>query len=287
MMTRDVEQLMSFDLKSVALSRFDQDREYPNVISPFTRMYLITEGKGWIVVENEKIILEPNYLYLIPSYTPCSYFFSRNLNHYYIHFSTTLLNGLKIYNLYNTDRKIASNKLDALLFARLLEINPDLELPHPDPDIYQTKLWLNKKNHFRTASHCIESRGILEQLLSRFIRQEREIMDHELLRYNVQKILQYIQDHLKETISINTLAQMACLSNDHFTRIFKAITSMPPCEFIIQKRVEKAQLLMLTTDLPLKRIIEETGFKSMAYFSRTFKKYTALSPSNYRKQRSV
>jgi len=275
--------LIRYDLKSIALSRFEYTRDYPYVVSPFSRLYLITEGKGWIMMDGKKIILEPNYLYLIPSFTPCSYHFEKDLVHYYLHFSTTLLNGLNVYNLYNATTKIPGTPLDYLLFERLLEINPDLELPHPDPHIYQTKEWLNKTNNYPQAAFFIESRGIQEQLLSRFLIEKKTPTGSLMVRYNIQPIMEYIQVNLKENIKMDTLAKMACLSTDHFTKIFKSIVSIPPNEFIIKKRIEKAQLLLLTTDRPLKIIFEEAGFKSLAYFSRIFKKYTSKTPLEYRR----
>ncbi|MFA9392112.1 MAG: helix-turn-helix domain-containing protein [Prolixibacteraceae bacterium] len=277
--------LINFELKSIALSRFESVLEYPYVISPFSRLYLITDGKGWIMLDGHKIDLEPKFLYLIPSFTPCSYHFEKDLIHYYVHFRTILINGLNVYNLYKAERKVESTRLDLLLFERLLEINPDLELPHPDPSVYQTKEWMNRSNTYTQAKHLIESRGILEQLLSRFIIEEGTPTDNLMIRYNIQAILKYIQANLKEDIKMETLAKMACLSCDHFTKVFKSIVLVPPCEFIIKKRIEKAQFLLLTTDMPLKHIIEETGFKSLAYFSRTFKQNTSKTPTEYRQMR--
>ncbi|MCT4591387.1 MAG: AraC family transcriptional regulator [Carboxylicivirga sp.] len=282
MSVEELSHLINFKLKSIALSRFDSQREYAYVISPFSRLYYITEGNGWLMIDGEKIVLEPNYIYLIPSYTPCSYYFDQYLEHYYIHFETALINGLNVYKLYRAERKMKSSDLDLLLFKRLLEINPNLALPHPDPDVYQKKEWLNTPVKYSNPSLLVESRGILEQLLSRFIIDENSSMGNVELRYNIRPIMEYIQANLKENIKIETLAQMACLSNDHFTKIFKSIVSIPPNEFIIKKRIEKAQFLLLTTDLPIKKIFEECGFKSLAYFSRIFKKYTSKSPSYYR-----
>jgi len=81
------------------------------------------------------------------------------------------------------------------------------------------------------------------------------------------------------------LSALANLSKDHFTRIFKSIVGIAPCEFIIRKRIEKAQFLLLTTDTTQSQIIEKTNFKSVSYFCRIFKKYTNYSPAEYRKQR--
>jgi YesN/AraC family two-component response regulator len=60
---------------------------------------------------------------------------------------------------------------------------------------------------------------------------------------------------------------------------------MPPSEFIIKKRLEKAKLLLLTTNYPLSEIIQQTGFKTTPYFCRMFKKYTSFTPEQFRKNR--
>lgn len=280
-----IQQSINIKLNNIALSRFVEDSEYPCVISPFTRIYLITEGEGWLLLGDKRILIEPGYLYLTPSFTPCSYFFEQNLEHFYVHFSARLLNGLNIYSLFNTQTKVLCSKLDRPLFERLLELNPNMELPTLDPDIYQTKEWLSKPDPARPMSHSVETRAILELFLSRFIQSERFANHNELIRYNMNPILNYIQDNLKEAIHIDDLAQMACLSTDHFSRIFKKVVGFPPGEFIISKRIEKAKLLLITTNMPLKGVIEESGFSSLAYFSRIFKKFTNTTPLKYRRMR--
>lgn len=276
---------IQFDLNNIDLLRFDVDREYQRIISPFTRLYLIVEGTGWIKIEGEKIILEPGYLYLIPSFRTCSYHFCKGLVHYYVHFNAQANNGINTYNLYKTIRKVKAIELDYKLFERLLSINPGIEIPHHDPKIYQTKEWMNRKFNIRSTAHYNENRGILEQLFSRFILNEETMLISDIVRYNLAKIMDYIQANLSEPIEIKTLADMACLSRDHFIKVFKKAATIPPGAYIISKRVESAQFLLLTTDLPIKKIIEETGFKSFSYFSRVFKKHTYFSPMEYKKFR--
>ncbi len=275
---------LSFQLKNIAYMRFDHTSEYPNVISPFSRMYLITEGEGMLTKGSEMIRLESGYLYLIPSFTPCTYVFQPGLCHYYIHFGTTLQNDLNVFTLYQIRHKVISSDLERELFSRLLEINPHLELPHHDPKVYQTKPWVNKKVVFQSVNQHLETIGIIGQLFSRFLLPGQSSPANALLHYNIQPILRHIQENLSNEISIDELARMAYFSKDHFTRIFKSLLGMPPCEFIIRKRIEKAQLLLLTTDLSHTRIMEETGIRNASYFSRIFKKYTSYTPAVYRRQ---
>jgi AraC-like DNA-binding protein len=274
-----------FELKNIAYLRFLQLSEYADIISPYSRMYLIEEGTGQVVIGNQTIQLEAGFLYLIPSFVHCSYVFNKNLAHIYIHFRALMENGLTVYNFISCQNKIKATELNKMLFYRLLELNPGLELPHHDPHIYQTKPWMDKKPAYHSAGQKLESEAIIQQMFSGFITDEPKIDLASSLKYNIQEILIFIQGNLQNDIKIEQLAQIACLSKDHFTRIFKSIFGISPCEFIIRKRIEKSQFLLLTTDLPINRIIEETNFKNAPYFSRMFKKYTSLTPGVYRNQR--
>lgn len=285
MYSEQISESLTFHLLNVALLSFNADSDYEDIISPFTRMYLVTEGHGSLMIGNQLIPLEAGNLYLIPSFTSCSYHFGAGLTHYYIHLSIDQPNNLSPGSLYSFRNTTSACELDRLLFQRLLQINPDLQLPHHHPNVYQTKLWMNKKVSFQTAGQHLETIGILKQIFSRFLVSSTSQSITGMLKYNIQPILIHIQNNLSRELKVEELAGIACFSKDHFSRVFKTITGMAPCDFIIQKRIERAQFLLLTTDLPQKEIIEETGFKSTSYFSRIFKKNTTYSPEKYRKQR--
>jgi hypothetical protein len=55
---------VNFHLKNIAFSRFGHDSAYNNIISPFSRLYLVTEGNGYLVFNGGTTQLEPNHIYL-------------------------------------------------------------------------------------------------------------------------------------------------------------------------------------------------------------------------------
>jgi AraC-like DNA-binding protein len=285
MYTEDIGDSLIFRLKNLAFLRFEERSEYDNVVSPFSRIYFISEGHGFLTIGHEQIMLEAGYIYLIPSFTMCTYVFEQGLCHYYIHVNEIMQNGLNVFNLFNVKNKVIGTTLIKSLFERLLFINPDLQLPHRDPKVYQTKPWINQKVNYKSINQHLESIGIIRQLFSSFLESEQNINSTNLLRHNMQSILLHIQNNLQNDISIRELAEIACLSKDHFTRMFKSLVGIPPCEFIVRKRIEKAQYLLLTTDMTHEQIIEKTNFKSLSYFSRMFKKYTLFTPTIFRQQR--
>ncbi len=282
----DFEQIngeLLFQLRNISLSGFLTDSDYEDIVSPFTRIYLITQGSGFLIIGKSKIELEEGFLYLIPSYTSCTYHFKSGLAHYYLHASIDFLNGLSPYSLYPVKYKVAAVNLDTALFQRILELNPDIKLPHHHPDIYQTKQWLNRKVVYKSPAHYLETVGIMQQLFSRFVEPQQMQTLSGMLKYNIQTILLYIQNNLQSEITVDHLAGMACLSRDHFAKVFKSIMGFSPMDYVIRKRVERAQFLLVTTKLAHKEIIEKAGFRSVAYFSRIFRKVVGYTPEEYRK----
>ncbi len=92
----------------------------------------------------------------------------------------------------------------------------------------------------------------------------------------------YIENHLREKISVADLARQSHLSISRFHRVFKNGTGRSPTDFIMQKRVQTAQLLLATTSMSVKEIADNTGFTNPFYFCRVFKHYTGATPSVYR-----
>lgn len=102
------------------------------------------------------------------------------------------------------------------------------------------------------------------------------------LRGELADVVNYIDHHLGERITVADLARRRSLSASRFHRVFKRMTGMSPVAFILERRVRKAQILLSTTDLPLAEIAERTGFVNVHYFSRIFKRHVGVPPGAYR-----
>lgn len=260
-----------------------QEWNYSNIISPFSRIYLVTEGEGYILPDNNMIKLKPGYLYLVPSYTLCGYHCVEELSQHYLHFAHFLPDGLKIFDQLSITYEVKAMPIDFHLFERLLEINPTLGLQHSDPNVYKKSSWKKNQMEHRPNNIQLETEGIIKQLFSRFINSDQiEVLQLQKQSF-IKKSFEYISQHLYEEIRIDALASLACCSTDHYTRQFKKITGMRPMEFINRKRIEKAQELLITTTMSQKKISEETGFNSQQYYTRIFKKVSDCSPEQYRK----
>jgi len=272
---------ISFNLSSVGLCQVGSEWNYRNIISSFSRLYLITEGEACIYIGKKRIHLKKGYLYLVPSFTHCSYLCNSKMDHYYTTFTIQLPNNLSIYQLYNFNSEIEATTEHFEYFKKLHDTNPKMALPAKDPRVYQqinSKCW----NHAITdAERSLISSGLLCLLLSKFIGPPKIDLGKGDSS-SILSALKYIHSNLNENLTVAQLAEMSCLSSGHFIRKFKHLTQLTPLDYINKQRIEKAQLLLNTTSQSCIEIGDACGYKSNAYFSKIFKKYIGQSPGDYR-----
>lgn len=96
------------------------------------------------------------------------------------------------------------------------------------------------------------------------------------------RVLQYIDRHLAEPITVEQLAKMAYFHPNYFISFFKGLMGCSPIQYINWRRMERAQSLLGRGDVSVSEVCRRIGMKNY-YFSRLFKAYTGLSPSQYRK----
>jgi AraC family transcriptional regulator len=103
-------------------------------------------------------------------------------------------------------------------------------------------------------------------------------LDHRRLR----RVLEFVEAHLENDISVEDLASTAALSRFHFARAFKAATGKTPRQHVSERRLRLAKSLLADGSRPLVGIALACSFSSQANFSRAFRRSTGLTPGKYR-----
>lgn len=112
---------------------------------------------------------------------------------------------------------------------------------------------------------------------------EKEIQSDYISRIN--KALQFVDKNLDTDLSLEIISEVACYSPYHFHRIFKAITNESLNAYISRRRIEKAaSVLMHKKEVNITVLSMQYGFNSNSSFTRTFKKFYGVSPSEFRRQ---
>ncbi len=103
----------------------------------------------------------------------------------------------------------------------------------------------------------------------------------------INKTFDYIETHLEKSMTLGELAAIANFSKFHFTRIFHAMVGETPFQFITRLRLEKAASLIVTNKKEsISQIAYACGFSDTSIFSRNFKSYFKVSPSQFRKEQT-
>jgi AraC family transcriptional regulator len=100
----------------------------------------------------------------------------------------------------------------------------------------------------------------------------------------MRRVLDYIEDHIEDDVTINDLAQVAHLSEFHFARMFAAAMGMPPQRYVSRRRLDSAMKMIGAGKLPLSEIAFRSGFSSQASFTRAFRRATNMTPGAFRLQ---
>ncbi len=109
-------------------------------------------------------------------------------------------------------------------------------------------------------------------------------LNHSHTMDNLKKLITHIEESYHEKLTVRDAAKIVNLSQYHFCKTFKKLTGRTFIEFLNLYRVNKAEELLRSTDIPVTLIAERVGFCNINYFDRVFRLYKRYSPSYLRKQ---
>jgi len=271
-------------LINIGLACHDGDWNWQYVRSPFARIYYVTEGTAQVLLPDTTLNLLPGRLYLIPPFTTHHYSCTGHFAHYYIHlYEEISLGEEELFNRYEMTHEASAMPTDLALIERLASLLPHLKLQASDPETYDNKATLMeslRKSHHRQLYERTEIQGILLVLLSRFlykVHEKQPTKDSRIIR-----AMRFISRNNDIHISLDKLAAEACLSKDHFIRLFHQEVGETPANYIIRRKLEQAELWLVTTDKPIKNIAAALGYDDTSYFIRLFRQRIGMSPQQYR-----
>jgi AraC family transcriptional regulator len=145
------------------------------------------------------------------------------------------------------------------------------------PDGRRSELW----NHYLQdlwQQYSIEN----ELARTEHKQQEQDQLDPVMLKAAV-----WLQQHAFQQVVLKQLSASLGLSSVQFTRKFRGAYGITPIDYLTSLRIQKAQTLLLETEMTLEQIAERCGYENGFYLSRVFSKKMKLSPSQYRRTHRV
>ncbi|BDI34405.1 AraC family transcriptional regulator [Capsulimonas corticalis] len=100
----------------------------------------------------------------------------------------------------------------------------------------------------------------------------------------LRRAVDFIHDHLGESLDLDSIAESAGLSSYHFSRCFKHAMGISPHQYVIQQRVEHAKRLIRSNDLPIGDIAYQVGFGSQSHLNYHFRRLVGVNPTQFQNQ---
>lgn len=103
-----------------------------------------------------------------------------------------------------------------------------------------------------------------------------------LQKWRLRRVMQYVDDNLAAKVTLQHLAAVAGLSRMHFAAQFRAAVGISPHEYLLKRRIERAQKLLQQADVSLVDIALTVGFQTQAHFTTVFKRFAGDTPYQWR-----
>lgn len=108
--------------------------------------------------------------------------------------------------------------------------------------------------------------------------------EHRHSKQQIRGVLDFIQKHFSEPLTIGDLAGSFHVSETHFRRIFKECMNMSPADYLNMIRIQQACTMLLKTDFPVDLVAEKAGFTTLSTFNRNFRHFMDDSPLRWKKR---
>jgi AraC family transcriptional regulator len=184
--------------------------------------------------------------------------------------------------------------LDCAVRARLTRDDARITFPaqtiEHDPRLSRLARDLADELRAADAGHELIVAALIEQVLIQLLRRyasirrtdELELSRAGLVDRRIRRAVELMHAHLAEELPLEELAAAAYLSPFHFARLFKKLTGLPPHAYLAALRIERARMLLATTDLSVTEIAARVGYANSSHFGKAFRQFNNLTPRAFR-----
>jgi AraC family transcriptional regulator len=102
----------------------------------------------------------------------------------------------------------------------------------------------------------------------------------------VRLVTDHMDAHLLEKVTVADLASLVGLTRFHFIRAFKETVGLPPHQFMIRKRIDRAKDILSQSSLPIGEVAGRTGFGGTQQLTRAFRQHVGVTPTRFRREHS-
>jgi AraC-type DNA-binding domain-containing proteins len=260
---------MQINVKYTDYTKCWPDWRELDYVPDYSKFYFILDGEGWLRIDGVDYYPDAGQLFLMPAGIMQSYgtISENTFLKYWCHF-TANVGDVEIFKIINTP-----------CFIEVKDI------------MYVSDLFKKMIDSFRQDDPCslLHTKSAMYEIIAYYLEQvpleNIKNIDSQSSE-KLKTILIYIENNISKDITIEELSKLLYLHPNYFIRLFKKHMGSSPKQYINRVRLEKACQLLSSTNIPIKEIALENGFKDLFYFSKNIKSHTGLSPTEYRNLRN-
>lgn len=113
-------------------------------------------------------------------------------------------------------------------------------------------------------------------------RENHPLAEHHDLPIQLERVLQHMRLYYHKPLRVSELADIAGMSPSHFNRVFRSALGASPIDWLRHYRIAQAKRRLLESTDPIKDVARQVGYADQFYFSKDFKRFTALTPTAFR-----
>lgn len=186
--------------------------------------------------------------------------------------------------------KSRRNSFTALYFdatALAEEFRNEFTSSHPQPFLYAADRSLQTTLEKLAHAVSVDSgAAYLESLclvaVGELLQMRAVPSYHRLSEAQLDRLLEFVEAHLDDDLSVDDLAKVLGLSRFHFSRIFRTTTTRSPYQFLLERRIRRSTDMLRCSNLSIADIARQCGFRSVTQFEEAFRRAMGVRPIRYR-----
>lgn len=231
----------------------------------YSRLYFILDGTCSITIDGIEYVATKNHLVLIPANSEYSYNIQGDepLIKLWCHFNA-VIGDINLFNIINCNYMVLHQEPMKLvtLFHNLI----------------------NTLHLSDTIISHLQQQSILGDILTEFLLLSSYNLSSQSFenKLHLDRVVSYMETHLKEKITVTQLASMLHLNTNYFIQVFTKNYGISPLKMLNQIKLKNIKELLEKTNIPISDIAILMGFDDISYFSKFTKKHLGLAPRDYR-----
>lgn len=179
-------------------------------------------------------------------------------------------------------RRVIQSSFDVENF----ELTPQMAMP--DPFVYQIVQALNLELEFGGIAGQLMVESLTTtlsiHLLRRYATHRFNVPEPKggLSKAQVRYVIEFIENHLDQDLSLGTIANLIQLSPHYFASLFKQSVGQSPHQYVLRSRIERSKQLLKQPELAISQIAQCVGFQNQSHFTTVFRRLVGCTPKAYR-----